>query len=356
MADAPEELSDAARHQDFANDATDRLDSVRTEQAQASKAVLLAPCQPARERVRSARIGAFLPSAGRDNRRAWIESAAPVRSMPGRTETSAADTILGRRPAGNLQEICNPQVQQGKAHQPERVHRPRGRGGAGLRAVLPESHSYGCQGRCRRTSGAHPAIADSLGRVDKQHIAEPGLVLLELAAGDEETPRTVMDGLQQRWATSESLTRARAPGWPGCGRGCTRTSTATRTPDTREGCVASWPRSPNSVLERQIRHGVRPSAKARSTWSRLIGSVFLPARPQSAMWRRRERGGCVRGGRRRSSRARTAAGAGGRARPGRSCAGCRAIRSGPGPQGLQPAEAVGEGEHGRVTRVRAAPA
>lgn len=38
--------------------------------------------------------------------------------------------------------------------------------------------------------------------IDEQHIAEPGLVVLDITAADEGTLRTVMNGLQQQWATS----------------------------------------------------------------------------------------------------------------------------------------------------------
>ncbi|MEV8312485.1 DUF6207 family protein [Streptomyces flavidovirens] len=35
-------------------------------------------------------------------------------------------------------------------------------------------------------------------QIDAQHIAEPGLVVLDITAADEDTIRTVMDGLQQQ--------------------------------------------------------------------------------------------------------------------------------------------------------------
>ncbi|WP_327372345.1 DUF6207 family protein [Streptomyces sp. NBC_01217] len=52
-------------------------------------------------------------------------------------------------------------------------------------------------------------------RIDEQHITEPGLVVLDVAAADEDTIRAVMDSLQQRWATSGITPVWRAPGEAG---------------------------------------------------------------------------------------------------------------------------------------------
>ncbi|MGW0317024.1 DUF6207 family protein [Streptomyces flavidovirens] len=38
--------------------------------------------------------------------------------------------------------------------------------------------------------------------IDEQHITEPGLVVLDITAADEDTVAAVMQGLQQQWATS----------------------------------------------------------------------------------------------------------------------------------------------------------
>ncbi|MFF3343648.1 DUF6207 family protein [Streptomyces flavidovirens] len=38
--------------------------------------------------------------------------------------------------------------------------------------------------------------------IDEQHIAEPGLVVVDIIAADEDTVAAVMEGLQQQWATS----------------------------------------------------------------------------------------------------------------------------------------------------------
>ncbi|WP_307717404.1 DUF6207 family protein [Streptomyces sp. V4I23] len=39
-------------------------------------------------------------------------------------------------------------------------------------------------------------------QVDEQHIAEPGLLVLDITAADEDTVRAMMDGLRRQWATS----------------------------------------------------------------------------------------------------------------------------------------------------------
>ncbi|MFF5933168.1 DUF6207 family protein [Streptomyces sp. NPDC012508] len=52
-------------------------------------------------------------------------------------------------------------------------------------------------------------------RINEQHIAEPGLVVLDVTATDEDTIRAVMDGLQQQWATSGVTPVWRMPGEAG---------------------------------------------------------------------------------------------------------------------------------------------
>ncbi|MFJ7069721.1 DUF6207 family protein [Streptomyces sp. NPDC101115] len=52
-------------------------------------------------------------------------------------------------------------------------------------------------------------------QIYEEHIAEPGLVVLDITAADEETARAVMDGLQQRWATSGVTPLWRVPGEEG---------------------------------------------------------------------------------------------------------------------------------------------
>lgn len=51
--------------------------------------------------------------------------------------------------------------------------------------------------------------------IDAQHIAEPGLVVLDITAANEDTLRIVMDSLQQQWATSGVTPVWRTPGQPG---------------------------------------------------------------------------------------------------------------------------------------------
>ncbi|MER7832139.1 DUF6207 family protein [Streptomyces sp. NPDC052644] len=50
--------------------------------------------------------------------------------------------------------------------------------------------------------------------IDPQHL-EDGLVVLDIAAADEETARTVTDTLDRLWATSGTATVRRVPGEPG---------------------------------------------------------------------------------------------------------------------------------------------
>ena len=52
-------------------------------------------------------------------------------------------------------------------------------------------------------------------QIDEQHLAEPGLVVLDVTAADEDTLRAVMDGLQEQWATSGITPVRRTPGEPG---------------------------------------------------------------------------------------------------------------------------------------------
>ncbi|WP_335938023.1 DUF6207 family protein [Streptomyces sp. PTD5-9] len=49
-------------------------------------------------------------------------------------------------------------------------------------------------------------------QIDQQHISEPGLVVLDITAADEDTVRAVMDGLQRQWATSGITPVRRLPG------------------------------------------------------------------------------------------------------------------------------------------------
>ncbi|WP_336317590.1 DUF6207 family protein [Streptomyces lavendofoliae] len=51
--------------------------------------------------------------------------------------------------------------------------------------------------------------------IDEQHVAEPGLAVLDVTAADEDTVRTVVEGLQQLWATSGVTAVWRVPGQAG---------------------------------------------------------------------------------------------------------------------------------------------
>jgi hypothetical protein len=48
--------------------------------------------------------------------------------------------------------------------------------------------------------------------IDQQHIAEPGLVVLDVTAADENTVHAVMKTLQEQWATSGITPVHRTPG------------------------------------------------------------------------------------------------------------------------------------------------
>ncbi|MFI1576333.1 DUF6207 family protein [Streptomyces anulatus] len=51
--------------------------------------------------------------------------------------------------------------------------------------------------------------------IDARHVSEPGLVVLDITAADEETALALMDELQQLWATSGITTIRRDPARPG---------------------------------------------------------------------------------------------------------------------------------------------
>ncbi|MFK0259669.1 DUF6207 family protein [Streptomyces sp. NPDC090445] len=52
-------------------------------------------------------------------------------------------------------------------------------------------------------------------QIDEQHIAEPGLVVLDITGSDEDTVTTAMKCLEQVWATSGIAPIRRTPGEPG---------------------------------------------------------------------------------------------------------------------------------------------
>lgn len=51
--------------------------------------------------------------------------------------------------------------------------------------------------------------------IDEQHIAKPGLVVLDTTGGDEDTVRAVMATPEEHWAASGIGPMRRAPGEPG---------------------------------------------------------------------------------------------------------------------------------------------
>ncbi|MEV6726743.1 DUF6207 family protein [Streptomyces xanthochromogenes] len=55
----------------------------------------------------------------------------------------------------------------------------------------------------------------SVNPIDEEHIREPGLVVLDITAKDEDTVRAVLVGLSERWATSGIVPVRRGPGEPG---------------------------------------------------------------------------------------------------------------------------------------------
>ncbi|MFD9302128.1 DUF6207 family protein [Streptomyces sp. NPDC060048] len=62
---------------------------------------------------------------------------------------------------------------------------------------------------------ASTAVAAVMKPIDEQHIAEPGLVVLDITGGDEDTVQAVMATLEERWATSGIAPVRREPGEPG---------------------------------------------------------------------------------------------------------------------------------------------
>ncbi|WP_306324553.1 DUF6207 family protein [Streptomyces venezuelae] len=50
--------------------------------------------------------------------------------------------------------------------------------------------------------------------IDEKHIVEPGLVVVDITGGDEDTVLAVMAALEERWATSGVGPVRRDPGEP----------------------------------------------------------------------------------------------------------------------------------------------
>ncbi|MFD4589034.1 DUF6207 family protein [Streptomyces sp. NPDC058434] len=103
--------------------------------------------------------------------------------------------------------------------------------------------------------------------IDERHAGEPGLVVLEISAADEETLREVMDGLQQRWATSGVTPVWRTPGEPGVH---TRAHA-----DIRAATPRSSRRAPPGGEQQPRRFTVWGACEARVGWG-------LSGRPHTA--------------------------------------------------------------------------
>ncbi|MFD9033320.1 DUF6207 family protein [Streptomyces sp. NPDC059567] len=52
-------------------------------------------------------------------------------------------------------------------------------------------------------------------QIDPLHVSEPGLLVLDLTAADEETVQAAVDALGRRWATSGTGRVRRVPGESG---------------------------------------------------------------------------------------------------------------------------------------------
>ncbi len=62
--------------------------------------------------------------------------------------------------------------------------------------------------------GAGTASGEGMEKIDAQHVSEPGLMVLDITAGDEATVLAAMAELDRQWATSGTAPR-RVPGEPG---------------------------------------------------------------------------------------------------------------------------------------------
>ncbi|MER8199670.1 DUF6207 family protein [Streptomyces microflavus] len=58
-------------------------------------------------------------------------------------------------------------------------------------------------------------VGDGMKEIGEQHINEPGLVVLDITAADEDTLRLAVAQLEERWATSGPAPVRRVPGRPG---------------------------------------------------------------------------------------------------------------------------------------------
>ncbi|WP_237302539.1 DUF6207 family protein [Streptomyces sp. S063] len=58
-------------------------------------------------------------------------------------------------------------------------------------------------------------VRDGMKEISGQHISEPGLVVLDITAANEDTLRLVVAQLEERWATSGLAPVRRVPGRAG---------------------------------------------------------------------------------------------------------------------------------------------
>ncbi|MFG3427610.1 DUF6207 family protein [Streptomyces californicus] len=58
-------------------------------------------------------------------------------------------------------------------------------------------------------------VRDGMKEINEQHISEPGLVVLDITATDEDTLQLVVARLEERWATSGPAPVRRVPGRAG---------------------------------------------------------------------------------------------------------------------------------------------
>ncbi len=112
---------------------------------------------------------------------------------------------------------------------PHRVSRPD--------PVLPA----GDQARWAYQSGSHGVVVSVEDTIDIRHLSQPGLVVLDIIAADEQTAITLMDGLQQLWATSGITPVGWTPPCLAFGHGSTPTSGVGAPPASRP--IRQWRRA-----------------------------------------------------------------------------------------------------------------
>ncbi|MFF3652729.1 DUF6207 family protein [Streptomyces sp. NPDC002181] len=71
------------------------------------------------------------------------------------------------------------------------------------------------RGRPSANRSGPNAVAGLMKPIDEQHVAEPGLVVLDITGGDEDTVRAVMAALEEHLATSGFERTVRWGAWSG---------------------------------------------------------------------------------------------------------------------------------------------